>query len=74
MKPIIIEKKQIKIVGCVSFGGDIHKLWNTFMQYEKQIKHANLDVGYEIQVFDDRFKGGDKLDSEIDFYLPIASK
>jgi len=151
MDPKILEKGELKIVGCVSYGGDIHEIWDVFMRLEKTIKHANLSVGYEIhifpdnseksqkyhvmvgveveefedlpletfaktipastyavfthrladggytgandrmdkwlnesdyklafpysiQYFDDRFKGGDKPDSEIDFYIPITPK
>ena len=151
MEPKIIKKNEIKLVGCVSYGGDIRDIWNVFMKHEKTIKHANLNAGYEIhifpadhkqskkyhifvgvevdqfedlpletfakiippctyavfthrlanggyaganetidnwienskyimaypfsiQYFDDRFKGGNQPDSEIDFYIPIKLK
>lgn len=151
MEPKIIERDEIKFVGCVSYGGDIHEIWNIFMKHKSSIKYANLDIGYEIHIFpndyeknkkchvfvgvevdkfedlpvetfaktipsckyavfthrlvdggysgsnekmdkwlekskykmayplsiqfyDERFKGGDQEDSEIDFYIPIKSK
>jgi AraC family transcriptional regulator len=51
IKPKLVEKKEIKIVGCASYGGDIGELWDAFMRIEKEIKNAKPDVGYEMHIF-----------------------
>ena len=51
LEPRIVEKEEMKIVGCVSYGGDIGELWHVFMTNEKAIQHAIPGVGYELHVF-----------------------
>ncbi|MBN2534230.1 MAG: GyrI-like domain-containing protein [Spirochaetales bacterium] len=53
MEPEIIKKDELKIAGCVSYGGNIHELWQIFMKNEKNIKHVNQDAGYEIHIYPD---------------------
>ncbi|MBN1411658.1 MAG: AraC family transcriptional regulator [Spirochaetales bacterium] len=49
--PKIVERDELKLVGCVSYGGDIGELWDVFMRIEDSIQHAKPGVGYELHVF-----------------------
>ena len=51
IKPKLVEKKEIKMVGCASYGGDAGELWEAFMRIEKDMKNAKPDVAYELRVY-----------------------
>ncbi len=51
MEPKLVEKKEMKLVGCASYGGNSGELWDVFMRIEKDIRHAKPDVGYELRIY-----------------------
>jgi predicted transcriptional regulator YdeE len=58
MDPRIIEKGEIRLVGVVSYGGDIGELWKRFDANEGRIKHAVEGVWYELHVYPEDFTAG----------------
>ena len=51
IKPKIVKRAELKLVGCVTYGGDIGELWDIFMRIEKAIQHVKPSVGYELHVY-----------------------
>jgi RNA polymerase sigma-70 factor (ECF subfamily) len=48
---VIVEKKEMLLVGAVSYGGDIGQLWERFSPREKDIKHAVEGAWWELHVW-----------------------
>ena len=54
--PKIKQRDELKLVGCVSYGGDIEELWGIFMRIEKSIQYTVPDVGYEVHIHPENTK------------------
>ncbi len=55
MKPKIIERDEITIVGLLSYDGDIGELWGLYSENEDSIKHKIPDIGYELHIYPQNF-------------------
>jgi AraC family transcriptional regulator len=57
--------------------GLLRDLGKTFQYvYHEWLPNSKYKIGdcYDFELYDERFKGGDNPDSEIDIYLPVVEK
>ena len=60
MEPRIDEKREIKIVGNVSYGGNIGELWSAFEENKNDIKHKVPNSYWELHIYPKNFTGKEK--------------
>lgn len=52
MNPIIVEEKEIILVGVAQLGqSDIGKLWDMFVEMEDRLSNADPEAGYELHIY-----------------------
>jgi AraC family transcriptional regulator len=61
MKPKIVRKDQLTLVGIASYGGDIGRLWDAFTANDHLVKHVVGEVGYELHAFSKGSSPGDPI-------------
>ena len=59
MEPKIVRKDPITLVGMVSYGGDIGRLWDAFTANDHLINHTFGEVGYELHAYSKHSSPGD---------------
>jgi predicted transcriptional regulator YdeE len=59
MEPKIVRKDPITLVGMVSYGGDIGRLWDAFTANDHLINHTVGEVGYELHAYSKHSSPGD---------------
>lgn len=59
MEAKIVRKEQISLVGMVSYGGDIGRLWEAFTANDHLITDTVGEVGYELHAYSKRSSPGD---------------